>query len=324
MCRLKKKKNKKIHGVDSGSDTESEFEIETVQSTTGRKKWTVTLKVEKSSVKFKIDTGAECNITYCICISKSVCDKLGIRKLKHSKAKLVSNTGHKLQIAGKIQCSVQHKDKYYVLPFYVVPGKVDPILGLPSCEELNILKLVETIGEQKTAETLMEQYSDVFEGIGRLKEKHQIHVDKNVQPVVHAPRKVSYKMRGKLKEELNRMESLDVIEKVNEPSDWVNSLVIVEKPNRVRICLDPRDLNRAIKREHYPMKTVEDITHQLAGAKFFSTLDASNGFWSIVLDQDNSRLTTFNTPFGPISLQAIAVWNFVSPRGISKTHVSNI
>ena len=105
-------------------------------------------------------------------------------------------------------------------------------------------------------------------------------------------------MRGKLKEELNRMESLDAIEKVNDPSDWVNSLVIVEKPNRVRICLDPRNLNRAIKKEHYPMKIVEDITHQLAGAKFFSTLDASNGFWSIVLDQDSSRLTTFNTPFG--------------------------
>jgi predicted aspartyl protease len=148
MRRLKKKKNKEIDGVDSGSDTESEFEIETVQGTTGQKKWTVTLKVEKSSVKFKIDTGAECNI-----ISKSVCDKLGIKKLQHPKAKLVSYTGHKLQIAGKIQCSVQHKDKYYVLPFYVVPGKVDPILGLLSCEELNILTLVETIGEQKTTET---------------------------------------------------------------------------------------------------------------------------------------------------------------------------
>jgi predicted aspartyl protease len=85
---LKNKKNKNIHGVDSDSDTESEFQIETVQSTTGRKKWSVKLKVEKSSVKFKIDTGAECNI-----ISNSVCDKLGIKKLQHSKAKLVSYTG---------------------------------------------------------------------------------------------------------------------------------------------------------------------------------------------------------------------------------------
>lgn len=292
MCRSKNR-NKKIHVVDSGSDTDSEFGIETVESTTERKKWSVVLNVENSPVKFKIDTGAQCNI-----IPRSVCDLLGIKKLQHSKARLVSYTGHKLNIVGKTHCSVQHKNKYYVLPFYVVPGKVDPILGLPSCEELNILKLVETIDEQKTAETIMNQYSDVFEGIGRLKEKHHIHVDKNIQPVVHAPRKVSYKMRSKLKEELNRMESLDVIEKVNEPSDWVNSLVIVEKPNRVRICLDPRDLNRAIKREHYPMKTVDDITHQLAGAKFFSTLDASNGFWSIVLDQDSSKLTTFNTPFG--------------------------
>ena len=53
----------------------------------------------------------------------------------------------------------------------------------------------------------------------------------------------------KSERELQRMENLDVIEHVTEPSDWVNSLVVVEKPNgQLRICLDPRHLNRAIKR----------------------------------------------------------------------------
>ncbi|XP_061170401.1 uncharacterized protein K02A2.6-like [Saccostrea echinata] len=226
-----------------------------------------------------------------------MCNKLGIRKLQQSQAKLVSYIGHKLKISGKILCSVQHKNKYYALQFYVVPGKVDPILGLPSCKEMNILKLIETVNEFRTAEEIIRDFSDVFDRIGCMRGRHRIHVDKNVPPVVHAPRKVSYKMRDRLKEELERMESLNVIERVNEPSEWVNSLVIVEKPNRVRICLDPRDLNEAIKREHYPMKTVDDITHQLAGAKVFSTLDASSGFWGIVLDQESSKLTIFNTPF---------------------------
>ncbi|XP_048747335.2 uncharacterized protein K02A2.6-like [Ostrea edulis] len=294
MCRSKKTKSKKIHEVDPESDSDSEFGIETVEDTHDtRRKWTTTLKVENTNVKFKIDTGAQCNI-----IPKNMCDKLGITKLQQSKARLISYTGHKLKIDGKIRCTVQHKNKYYALQFYVVPGKVDPIIGLASCEEMNILKLIETVSESKTAEEIFRDFSDVFEGIGCMKGKHHIHIDKNVPPVVHAPRKVSFKMRDKLKEELDRMESLNVIEKVNEPSEWVNSLVIVEKPNRVRICLDPRDLNKAIKREHYPMKTVDDITHQLAGAKVFSTLDASSGFWGIVLDQESSKLTTFNTPFG--------------------------
>ncbi|KAK3755128.1 hypothetical protein QZH41_005886 [Actinostola sp. cb2023] len=68
-------------------------------------------------------------------------------------------------------------------------------------------------------------------------------------------------------------------------------------------CQEPdekidRDLNKAIKREHYPMKTIEEVATKLSGAKYFSTLDASAGFWHIKLDDNSSNLTTFNTPFG--------------------------
>ena len=75
------------------------------------------------------------------------------------------------------------------------------------------------------------------------------------------------------------MEKIDVITKVTEPTEWVNSVVVTEKKNgKVRVCLDPRDLNKAIKREHYPMKTVEEVAAELAGATVFSTLDASSGY----------------------------------------------
>ena len=95
------------------------------------------------------------------------------------------------------------------------------------------------------------------------------------------------------------MEKIDVITKVTEPTKWVNSVVVREKKNvKVRVCLDPRDLNKAIKREHYPMKTVEEVAAQLAGATVFSTLDASSGFWHVKLDEKSSKLTTFNTLFG--------------------------
>ena len=58
------------------------------------------------------------------------------------------------------------------------------------------------------------------------------------------------------------MEKLKVIERVYEPTEWVNSMVTIVKPNgKLRICIDPRDLNKAIKREHYPMKTIEELLH---------------------------------------------------------------
>ena len=72
--------------------------------------------------------------------------------------------------------------------------------------------------------------------------------------------------------------------RVHEPSDWVNSMVTVIKPNgKLRICIDPRDLNKAIKREHFPTKTVEEVVARMPNAKIFSVLDASSGFWQIEL-----------------------------------------
>ena len=86
--------------------------------------------------------------------------------------------------------------------------------------------------------------------------------------------------------------------KADEPTEWVSSLVVVQKPNgKVRLCLGPRDLNKAIQREHYPMKTVEEVATELSDAKVFSVLDATSGFWHIKLDEASTRLLTFNTPF---------------------------
>ena len=65
-------------------------------------------------------------------------------------------------------------------------------------------------------------------------------------------------------------------------------VIVPKKDGKLRICLDPRDLNRAIHREHY----------RLHGSKVFTVLDVRQGFWHVTLDQKSSLLTTFNTPFG--------------------------
>ena len=66
----------------------------------------------------------------------------------------------------------------------------------------------------------------------------------------------------------------------------------------MRLCLDPRDLNKAIQREHYPTKAVKEVAAELSDAKLFSVLDATSGFCHIKLDEKSSELLTFNTPFG--------------------------
>ena len=95
------------------------------------------------------------------------------------------------------------------------------------------------------------------------------------------------------------MERLNVIQKVQEATEWVNSMVVITKPNgKLRICIDSRDLNKVIKCEYYPMRTIEEIAARMPNAKFFSVLDASSGYWQVQLDLESAELCTFNTPFG--------------------------
>ena len=75
-------------------------------------------------------------------------------------------------------------------------------------------------------------------------------------------------------------------------------MLAVIKPNKIQICLDPRDLNEVIKQEHYQMPTIEEVTTRLNRAKLFTVVDAKDSFWQKRLDPESSYKTTFNTPFG--------------------------
>ena len=76
-------------------------------------------------------------------------------------------------------------------------------------------------------------------------------------------------------------------------------MVTIIKPNRqLHICIDPCDLNRAVKQEYYPMQTIEEVVTRMPNAKYFSVLDASLGFWQVTLDAESTNICTFNIPFG--------------------------
>ena len=133
-----------------------------------------------------------------------------------------------------------------------------------------------------------------------MSQQYHVELDPDITPVVNPPRKIPVAIKDRLKVELEDIVKQGVIRKVDSPTDWVNSIVIVEKPNtgKLRICLDPKHLNQAIKREHFQLPTVEEIASRLSGASVFSKLDATHGYWQIPLDEPSQLLTTFSTPFG--------------------------
>lgn len=74
--------------------------------------------------------------------------------------------------------------------------------------------------------------------------------------------------------------------------------VATKKSGALRVCIDPRPLNEALKRETYQIPVLDEILPESPQAKVFSTVDLRSGYWHCVLNQESSLLPTFATPFG--------------------------
>jgi hypothetical protein len=141
---------------------------------------------------------------------------------------------------------------------------------------------------------LRKKYPQVFTGLGKLKNyKLKLHIDQNIKPVAQH-RRIPFNRRAKVCDMLAELENLDVIEQISGPTSWVNPLVVVEKPNGdIRLCLDMRRANEAIKRERH---LVDEMLQEISGARVFCKLDLNMAFHQIELDESCRDITTFSGP----------------------------
>ena len=162
-----------------------------------------------------------------------------------------------------------------------------------------------------TKQDILSQYSGCFEDIGCFPgDPYKFHLKPEHKPARHAPRKVPFHLETAFREEIESLVKQGILEEVKEHTDWVNSYVIVEKdtgnhhsPNhtvkkKLRICLDPRDLNEALEREPYHTRFVDAITAKLQGMTVFTIVDFKKGYWMVVLHPDSRTLTCMALPFG--------------------------
>ena len=73
-------------------------------------------------------------------------------------------------------------------------------------------------------------------------------------------------------------------------------MITTKKSGDIRICIDPKQLNKALKRQHYQSSTLEELLSELTKAKIFSTCDLKSGYHHLKLDEESSKLTTFINP----------------------------
>ena len=117
-------------------------------------------------------------------------------------------------------------------------------------------------------------------------------------PVIQRCRKVPYARYDKLKHTLVDLEKRGVIASVDRPTEWAHNLVITEKRDgRMRVCLDPKPLNVAIKCERYEIPTPADVQGRLSGMCVFTVIDMQDAYWHVRLSPESSYLCTFHAPW---------------------------
>ena len=108
---------------------------------------------------------------------------------------------------------------------------------------------------------LIRQFPCAFAGkVGQLEGKYHIKLDATISPVQHASQQVPVALRDHLEAALGKMTKQGIIAPVTAPTPWISCLVVVPKKNgMLRLCLNPKDLKKAVQWEHYPLPTNEDL-----------------------------------------------------------------
>ena len=199
------------------------------------------------------------------------------------------------------RCCVQVSNRVgevTTLRFELLETSHHSLLSLQTCLDLKLLSYeVESVclveaHNKLTKDQIVADYPEVFRGLGLFPGEYTIELDTAIPPVQNRPRRIPHTMKQAVESKFAEMEKAGIIAQVDTPTDWISNMTAVWKADKkqVRICLDPQDLNKAVKRNHFGMPTLDDVLPRLVGAKVFSILDAKDGFLHVKLSEESSFL----------------------------------
>ena len=191
-----------------------------------------------------------------------------------------------------------------------------------------------TDAHRLSTEQLRARFPSAFSGrLGRIK-GHQVtlDIDSAVRPVAQKLRPVAFHLRDAVSAELDTQVKDGILERVDSsmgPTPWISNLVVVPKSNskqdvsitpavsalrkwtpgrpaltlepspiKVRLTCDSKALNKAVKRQRFPIKTLDDIILAVNGATIFSKLDLNKAFHQLELAEESRQATTITTHKG--------------------------
>ena len=278
--------------------------------------------------RFKVDSGATGNLLPYNLFQELYSNMLksALKNSININTHLVVHNKEEIKQLGTCVLKVNYGGKTLPQEFFMVGSRFKPIVGLDASHRLGLLTVncpayqswtrnnpIDSISGADTDIPKMiskdwivnnSNYKHLFQGIGRFKcDPVQIKLTQNAAPVQKPPQRVPLALKDQFKQELDNMVLQGILSKlddvnVNTP-EWLNSFVVVKKPNgKLRICLDPTDLNPFIVRPVCNARTLDEITALLKDAVHFTVFDSTKGFFHMPLDEASKMLTAMLTPVG--------------------------
>ncbi|KAJ8034400.1 hypothetical protein HOLleu_21220 [Holothuria leucospilota] len=266
-------------------------------------------------IQLDVDTGSGVSILSEEVFSKSFLSEALVKVPEG--IKLSSYTKHKIEVIGCFEATVSYLDRVANTIFFVVKSGSN-LLGRDLIQKLGI----NILGSQLSCFALSEDSSSnnpVIQGnfvlpnyiksfqsmfsdttiLPTIKGMiHKVHVDKSVKPKHQKLRRLPFGVRKLVSQELSRLESMGVIEKIDS-SEWVSPIVVsYKKSGNVRICVDLRQVNKAVIPDSFPLPKIDELLGELRNAKLFSQLDLAAAYHQLLLHPDSRPLTAFITHDG--------------------------
>lgn len=222
------------------------------------------------------DTGASCNV-----IGRENLRRIfGDQKIiaRPSKTRLRSFGGATIEPVRKTFVVCQRKAEIFRLKFEIVEHDQIPLLSANACTEMGYIEVCASISTMDSAKDkakqIVEEFGHIFVGLRQFEGEISLEVKEDAIPVIQKPRRTAVALNEELKQQLDEMEKMGVICEESNHTDWVSNNLVAQRDSKMRICLDPCALNKALKSVNYLIPTIDEILQELNNAKVFSTVDA--------------------------------------------------
>ena len=300
-------------GDQTPNDQDDEFKLIQISQEKPEPSIMVPVKVNGEDCSMELDTGA----------SVSKMSEQALKKtfpqapLEKSAIKLCTYTGKALDSIGQAHVQVGYQDQTANLPLQIIKGKGPSLFGRNWLRDIKLnwgsIKKISC-----DLDNVLTKHKSVFnDELGTMQgTKAKLLVKSDSKPKFFKPRPVPHALKGAIEQELDRLESMGVIEKVRY-SEWATPIAPVVKPDiSIRVCGDYKvTVNSVLEVDQHPLPNPEELFVALSGGVEFSKLDLSRAYQQILLDQDSREYVTINThkglyrptrlPFGVPSASAI-------------------